>query len=480
MADVDAQESRQVFSGAASIGLAQLCQRGGGFLGAFLAARIAGPAIFGQYVLAVSTVGMLAGYLGMGVAGTSVRYGGQFGGSSPNSTKVSRFIWSWALASSLATAGLMYFFSGWIVSFLSIGDYGTILRFAAPLCIASLIFEVLWGSQLGARANKSLLLTGVSYGICMAVILPISSKFDSPIMLLGHASAVFVSIAVSLLYWRSHSTRPDIAVASSGTSPTGSQMLRFGGSQIASTLGIGVASWWVVALISRFDPSMQQVGAYGVATQIKAISVFLPGLFVSQVMPMLANGATGSSGRVRVLSNMLAHSGTTALIAAGGILLFLPLVITAYGPRYQHAATTIILLVACGAVQMSNGSMFQAVMLYRTNLAVFIAGVGAAVLAISATVLVPRFGATGGGIAWLVAESASYWMCYVVVRKLEGGVAITRTVIATWLGIGVVTTAALEREWAGGSGWAEIVTIALIVTLAAGSFIRAILTARRG
>ena len=197
-------------------------------------------------------------------------------------------------------------------------------------------------------------------------------------------------------------------------------------------------------------------------------------------MRMLANGSTGSSGRVRVLSNMLAHSGTTALIAAGGILLFLPLVITAYGPRYQHAATTIILLVACGAVQMSNGSMFQAVMLYRTNLAVFIAGVGAAVLAISATVLVPRFGATGGGIAWLVAESASYWMCYVVVRKLEGGVAITRTVIATWLGIGVVTTAALEREWAGGSGWAEIVTIALIVTLAAGSFIRAILTARRG
>jgi hypothetical protein len=225
---------------------------------------------------------------------------------------------------------------------------------------------------------------------------------------------------------------------------------------------------------------MKEVGAYGVATQLKAVAVFLPGIFVSQVMPMLASSTAESSARMRVLSNMLVYSGTTALIAAGCILFILPQLITLYGPHYQHATTAIILLVACGAVQMSNGPMFQAVVLYRPVLSALIAGVGAATLATSATLLVPHFGAAGGGISWLVAESAGYWLSYLVVRRFEGGAAIRRSVVAVWLAIVVVTAAALCREWTAGSDWAGSIAIVLVTSLATLVFAYAFLKARRG
>src|SRR6476620_5926049 len=78
-ADTSRPPLRRLFiGGAVSLGYAVGLQRAFGFLTTALAARIGGISVLGKYSVALSTAGLVSGFVGTGVGTIALRYIAQF------------------------------------------------------------------------------------------------------------------------------------------------------------------------------------------------------------------------------------------------------------------------------------------------------------------------------------------------------------------------------------------------------------------
>ena len=400
---------RTLFHGLAPLAIANLAQRGLSFVANAAAARVGGAAVFGEYQLCLVTITTIASYAGLGIGNTTLRFGVLAG----------RRTWSvlfrWAILSASAAAavvaliGIAGFLGGQLV-------ISQLLLFGALSAFAIVFYEFTWARLIARSEHRGLVGLAVVTGIGLVAGLAFASARGAVLMILTHGTWMLFACLLILAIQRRYEARPPDG--GDGARPIAG-MLRFGAAQVATTAGVALASWWVFLQIAWHDTSHIAVGTFAVALQVRALSTLAPSLIAQQVLPRLA-GHVDDRARMRACWNFSMLLGSLALCFSSLVLMALPLILKVYGPEYAEALPASAFLIACSIVVAANVGPFMYLTHSAMRTAAMISLAASAILAIIATLLVPRYGATGGAVAWLCAEGWSSVACLFVIG-LRGG-----------------------------------------------------------
>jgi O-antigen/teichoic acid export membrane protein len=454
--------------GGTSLAAVAVLQRACGFVAAALAARIGGPSVFGTYSAVLATAGMVAGYAGLGVGATASRFLGRYRRNTWAYRKTLWLIVAIAACSSILAAVILLGGAA-PVARLALGNEALAqpLRIAAVLASAFVLYEALNGIAMGLLSFSTLLwLSGVS-GIGMVVALSYSARLGADAMLLGHAGALGVAILVTLVRRYSSINSLPGENTMDAEAPRSREVVVFGATQVMAMAGISCASWWVVVLISRYDPLLGEMGQYGVGNQLRQVVAVAGGLASQLVFPLLARFKQVPGGDARVVSASTFLCTTMSLLLGGILLLVLPIILRLYGPAYDHAATIAALLIATAVVQMSGVPASQYLMTIHLRGAGLINLFFAASLGVLAFWLVPSYGAVGAASAWLLAQIGAQIIVYTSLRqmgRLPHGVA-NMWWLATSAALVLAGTAWLRAVYPDREGAVTIIAGSLLVVL---------------
>jgi O-antigen/teichoic acid export membrane protein len=442
---------RSVFmKGSVLLGAGSAGQRLLSFIAITLAARTGGPAILGAYSLALSTSSLVTSYSGMGIGVTASRFVGQFARDTAGYRKTMRILLAmFAIATVAAVAALLIAAEPFARLVLGEGSLATLVRFSALTALVMLAYEFVNGLLVGAFSFHSALWLGLVSGTIMVLVLGVAARAGAPAMLVAHAFAFGCGVLVAVVTaWRLIKPLP---ITASSVSPNTTELILFGASQALATVAIAVASWWVTVQITRHDISLHQMGYYMVGNQLKAIAAAGPNLIAQMMFPMLTRlqGAQDRQGRMIAGSTTLCVGG--GVLVGGGILVFLPLIVSVFGATYSAAISISVFMIAMSVLQVGGVPTAQYLATIDLRAITIINVVWAASLAALATLLVPRYGLAGAGIAWVIAQIVSQLLVLVTLRMRRQ---LPRTVTSIWfIGasfIGALAWLALKRPEAPG------------------------------
>lgn len=182
-------------------------------------------------------------------------------------------------------------------------------------------------------------------------------------------------------------------------------MLRYGAPLVWSSLLGGVAIDATGRYLLARYAGLDQVAIYMVALKVAAVMqvIFLQpfGTAWTSIMFQIGRDKAGAASITRILS----HAFVVGMTLAAAISIVSPVVLPLFGnPIYRRAATLIPWLLLPSAFRILE--YWSSLGLYVSNRTGWIAGIssaGAAVNAIAILLLVPRLGAFGAALAWVVA-----------------------------------------------------------------------------
>lgn len=394
--------------GSGVLGIAILVERAGGFLGHAMAARIAGPEVFGGYMLALATASTAASYssLGIGTLATRFAAGLEFGSAAHR-----RFL--------LALAKLVGYSVGLVGIVLGLGapflaarvlgrpDLAAALRLSAVLAAAFVVYEALRGIFIGHQLYGRLLPASCAGALCSLLLLPLLAS-AGPSALVSAAAMALVPPAVLLTLALRRQQRSTVGANAANVTAdvTPSALWRFGATQFGAVFAASAGSWVVAALLSRC-PSPSELGYYAVAGQVRNVAATLPNLLTLAGWPLLAreHGEARQTHEAFVTSLRLSLLASVAVI--GAMIVFLQPVLLFFGAKYSSSEPAVALLLATALIQMTFGPAANKLTLVSLRETAVINAGSAALLVAAAAAFVPSGGARGAAAAWLVAQVAA-------------------------------------------------------------------------
>ncbi len=276
-----------IVTGMGALGVSLGFERGASFLSNVLAARLAGPGVFGAYSLAVTTANNVASYAGAGIGTTASRFVGQYPVGSGGYRRLLRVL-SIVSVSSAAIAALVLLAGATPMASVVLRNakLGGPLKVAALSAAGFILLECCRGLLIGQRSFSILLLLSTTVGIGLVVAISSTARFGVLPMLAGQAGAVLLAVLlVACLVFRNAGPRPVLGTAEPGPSVLG--IWRFGLVQLGGVMGLNAAGWWVASLVARQDPSLTQTAFYAIASQLRNVATLIPSLVGQTTFPML-------------------------------------------------------------------------------------------------------------------------------------------------------------------------------------------------
>jgi len=410
-----------ILYGSATLGVAVGLERVLGFVSGVLAARIAGPQTFGAYSMVLATAGTIAAYAGAGIGTTATRFSGQY---KPETEGYRRFILALvviALSSALVAALLMLAGAGPLARWVLRND-GLIsfLRIAAVSSAAIVLLECCRGLLVGQQKFQALLILSAVSGLGLIFVLPLAARISAGVMIGGQAIVSLICVAVVLVLSKRFGLLP-LNQKASDAGPRIRPVFTFGLVQFAAFAGVSIASWWIASLVARSDVTLTQMGLYAIANQFRGLAALAPGL-CAQVGYSLLTDESGSeyggAKRVMLMNSFL--SGSLATLAASfGIVLAPWLLAIVYGRSFSGAEATIVILLATGIVHMSGIPAAQRLSIVGLRAMGIINTIWAILTAILGIWLVPKAGATGAALAFLISHTLAQVMVIVALARLH-------------------------------------------------------------
>ena len=395
--------------GSAALGLAVGLERVLGFLSGVLAARIAGPQVFGAYSMVLATAGTIAAYAGAGIGTTAMRFSGQY---RPGTRGYRKFIAALAIiATGSATAAALVMIAGaapLAQLVLRNESLTSFLRIAAVSSAAIVLLECCRGLFLGQQKFQALLALSLTSGIGLLIVMPFAARVSAGMMVLGQAlvatACVLICLAVSkrLGLWPEPDER-------SNEGPGIRPVFAFGLVQFGAFAGVSIATWWIASLVVRSDATLTQMGLYAIANQFRGLVALAPGL-CAQVGYSLLTDQSGSEygGAARVtLANSFLASSLATMGAVIGIVFAPWLLALIFGKSFAGAEAPILILLATGIVHMSGVPAAQRLSIVDLRAVGVINAIWAVVTAAMGIWLVPKAGATGAALAFLISHTVS-------------------------------------------------------------------------
>jgi O-antigen/teichoic acid export membrane protein len=413
--------SELILYGSATLGLAVGLERVLGFVSGVLAARIAGPQTFGAYSMVLATAGTIAAYAGAGIGTTATRFSGQY---KPETSGYRRFLLALvviALSSAVVAALLMLAGAGplarWVLRNEGLVSF---LRIAAASSAAIVLLECCRGLLLGQRKFQALLIVSVVSGLGLIFVLPLAARISAGVMIGGQAIVSLVCVAIVLVLSKRIGLLP-VNQKASDAGPGIRPVFTFGLVQFAAFAGVSIASWWIASLVARSDVSLTQMGLYAIANQFRGLAALAPGL-CAQVGYSLLTDESGSeyggANRVMLMNSFLA--GSLATVAASFGIVFAPwLLAIVYGKSFSGAETAIVILLATGIVHMSSIPAAQRLSIVGLRAMGIINTIWAILTAILGIWLIPKAGATGAALAFLISHTLSQVLVIIALARVN-------------------------------------------------------------
>ncbi|MDP8988768.1 MAG: hypothetical protein M3N41_01640, partial [Acidobacteriota bacterium] len=244
-------------------------ERGASFLSNVLAARLAGPGVFGAYSLALTTANNVGSYAGAGIGTTANRFVGQYPEGSRGYPSLLRVL-ALVSVSSAAIAALILWWGATPLAdvLLRNAKLAGTLKIAALSAAGFILLECCRGLLVGQRSFSTLLLLSSLVGAGLVAAVPSTARFGALPMIAGQAAAVLLAVAVvgGLVFKRAGS--PPLEKITGGTGPSAWKIWRFGLVQLGGVVGLNAAGWWVALLVARNDPTLTQMAFYSIASQL--------------------------------------------------------------------------------------------------------------------------------------------------------------------------------------------------------------------
>jgi O-antigen/teichoic acid export membrane protein len=389
--------SQLLFSGSSTLGVASIIERGLGFIANLAAARLGGTHTFGAYAVAMNTANNVAAYAGAGIGTTANRFSGEYSYGHPGYGSLLRSLSVVSLSSAAIAAVALWIAAEPLATQLLRNPGLThLLRLAALSAGVVILFECFRGLLIGQRRFAALLTLCALSGCGMLAFLPLASKQGASAMVVVQATVASAAIAICLLAARKLGIAPPSS-APSGAGPRPGLILRFGMVQLAGTIGLNAAGWWVAALVARADISLAQAGFFSAATQLRNVCA-MPSSLISQTAyaQMTESGGReyGGPGRVTLMSTIAATM--VSLLIAGPAAALMPWIVPhLYGRDFGAAELAATLAVLTGLVHMSAAPAADRLTIVALPVSGIINGIWAALLVGLGTWWVPR----GGGAA---------------------------------------------------------------------------------
>ncbi|MEJ7709646.1 MAG: oligosaccharide flippase family protein [Pyrinomonadaceae bacterium] len=164
---------RLLLRGGLALGLAIGLERGLNFLANMLAARAAGPEVFGTYSIALVTASTIATYTGVGIGATANRFSGQFPRESPQYSGLLRALIIISVSSALVASAVLFAGAEPLAKLLLRNEnLAPLLRLSAFSAAAMILLECCRGLLIGQHKFPALLVLSVISGTGLLLILP--------------------------------------------------------------------------------------------------------------------------------------------------------------------------------------------------------------------------------------------------------------------------------------------------------------------
>lgn len=222
---------------------------------------------------------------------------------------------------------------------------------------AVLVFlEALAASQrgvlMGLGAIRSMAISSMMSGaaaLCMSLILGSNARSGSVLAIIIAATLLGVVLRSIQIMQRMRSQ----AIRLTRTIPQENlaTLWKFSFPAMLNSLTWAPVNWLGMAMLARSPGGFAQIGILGVANQWFSLLLFLPNIVANAALPILAQAyaarsheAFSRSIRTAVRGNLLLAVPGAAIIAVAS-----PLILRLYGPSYQNAELTLILMVLAAA-----------------------------------------------------------------------------------------------------------------------------------
>ena len=352
--------TRHLLTGTSALGLGVVIERGTGFVANILAARLGGAATFGAYSLAISTANNIATYAAAGIGSTAARFSGKYQYGTSGYPTLARVLAVVSVVSAMAAALGLWLGAIPLAHLLRQQSLTGLLRWAALSAAGIILLECARGFFVGQRRLVALVTMSLLVGAGMLVLLPLGAHSHNPIRMIVSQGAVtsgavlvclLLAVPLGLLHRGTEARQTPRPFA-----PMLREVWGFGFVQLAGLVGTNLAGWWLTTLVARADPTLVQMGFFGIASQLRNIVGLAPGLLTEGSYAIMADPA-GESARTpqQVLGfTTFASSLVAMVLGATGILVAPWMLRLLYTSAYSSASLTVAVALALAVMHMGN------------------------------------------------------------------------------------------------------------------------------
>ena len=423
---------RLLVRGGLTLGGAVSLERGCNFLANLLAARAAGPQVFGAYAIVLATAGTVATYSGSGIGTTANRFAGQYPREGREYRSLLRALAIVSIASAVVASALMFVGAEPLARVVLQNEGLTnVLRLSAFSAGAMILLECCRGLLIGQQKFPALLLLSVVLGLGLLFALPTAAHINAGAMITAQAGVALLAIAICIFFARQLGvaplpSRPGCSDLDALATTTASQLgvgsvFMFGLMQLGSVISLSIAGWWITSLVARADATLVQLGVYAVANQLRQLVHIIPDLLTRVCYPLLTKESGedyGGPDRVMLVNTFVTIFIT--LVVAGIAVAVLPWVLLhLYGRAYAGGEMPAALLLATGVIHMAGAPATNRVNIIALRAVGVINALWTALLIAAGIMLVPAGGAAGASATFLIAHVFSASSVLVVLKRRD-------------------------------------------------------------
>lgn len=349
---------KHLIAGTSALGLGVFIERGMGFAGNILAARLGGASTFGAYSLAITTANSISTYAGGGIGATAARFSGKYPYGTAGYSTLARVLLVVSLVSAGLAAGCLWLGAGPIAHLMGKDSLTGLLHWAVLSAVGIILLECARGFFVGQRRLAALVLLSVIVGVGMVSLLPLAAMRHSPIrMILSQGAITTTAVIVCLLL-----ARPLGLFAPAGSPPPLPirallrEVWSFGFVQLAGLVGVNLAGWWLTTLLARADTTLVQMGFFAIASQLRNIVGLAPNLLTEGSYAMMADPEGSKSQTPHNVMALCVFGSTfvSVLLASVGIIVVPWALTLVYGHTYSGAGITVAIALCVAVVHMGN------------------------------------------------------------------------------------------------------------------------------
>jgi O-antigen/teichoic acid export membrane protein len=407
--------------------LATAFNQGSTFLLSLVAANLLGRERFGAYALIQSTLLLVGSVAQLAMGFTTTKYVAELRSSAPErAARIVAMCATIATLAGLAGAAIAWIFAPEIAALVGQPSIAPLIRLGAPIIFFISLSSVCTGALAGFERFRAIAIVGAAGGtIYLAAGALGAIRWGLPGVIGGVAVAWAVQTALlAAAAWRAAS-RQSVVVGRRAFREMVAEhrvLLHFALPAALTGFTITPTVWIVNAVLARQPGGIAEVAIFSASNSLRILVILVPAL-LNGVGVALLNDAYGRGDETayrRIFFVNVAAVTTTALVAMAVLMAGAPWALRAFGKGFVEGRGALIVLLASAPVEALWSAAFLVLQTHGRMWAVFlrISLPRDGSIVASTFLLVPRYGALGAGLAFLIGASVALFGVVVSTRPI--------------------------------------------------------------